>query len=81
MRVPGWAMQLGRVAGRGRICVAFAAAFALCLSMLAPALAAEPKALKGVALIIGQSDYKHVDLTAGSEKNLAEAQALLADLN
>ena len=75
-------MQLWRVAvERMRICVAVAAAIMLCLCVLVPAHAEEPKALKGIALIIGQSDYKHVDLTAGSEKNLAEAQALLADLN
>ncbi|MER8876633.1 caspase family protein [Mesorhizobium sp. M0684] len=43
----------------GRIGVAFAALLAL-LCALVPARAEEPKALKGVALVIGQSDYEHV---------------------
>ncbi|ESX77875.1 MULTISPECIES: caspase family protein [unclassified Mesorhizobium] len=41
----------------GRIGVAFAA---LLLCALVPARGEEPKALKGVALVIGQSDYEHV---------------------
>ena len=52
-------MRLGQVKGAtGRVCVAIAAALVLCLCALAPVMAEEPKALKGVALIIGQSDYK-----------------------
>src|SRR3954468_12242747 len=54
-------MLFGRTAGAtGRTCAAIAAALLLGLCVLVPASAEEPKALKGVALIIGQSDYKHV---------------------
>src|SRR3954468_17393420 len=54
-------MLFGRTAGAtGRTCAAIAAALLLGLCVLFPASAEEPKALKGVALIIGQSDYKHV---------------------
>src|SRR3954462_4472787 len=53
-------MLFGRTAGAtGRMCAAIAAAL-VCLCAFGPALAEEPKALKGVALIIGQSDYQHV---------------------
>jgi len=53
-------MLFGRTGAMGRACAAIAVALLLCLCTLVPALAEEPKALKGVALIIGQSDYKHV---------------------
>ena len=52
----------------------------LCLCVLVPAHAEEPKALKGVALIIGQSDYKHVGKLPNPENDARAIEAMFDKL-
>ena len=60
------------------MCVA--AALVLCLCALVPALAEEPKALKGVALVIGQSDYEHVAKLPNPENDARAIEEMLDKL-
>lgn len=50
-----------------------------CLAVVAPAFA-EEKVLKGIALVIAQSDYEHLDDLANPANDAREIQKLLADL-
>ncbi len=50
-----------------------------CLAMASPGLA-EEKALKGIALVIAQSDYENLDDLANPANDAREIQKLLADL-
>ena len=79
MRVPGWAMQFGWVA-IGRMRRAFAAALVLFLCAIVPALAEEPKALNGIALVIGEQNYQHLGRLPNPGNDAREIQKLLTDL-
>ena len=59
--------------------------FAVCLlastiAGIAPTLSETQKPLKGVALVIGQSDYEHLDPLANPENDAREIEELLDDL-
>ncbi|WP_195174920.1 caspase family protein [Mesorhizobium sp. INR15] len=60
--------------------VAVAAALVLCLCALVPAQAEEPKALKGVALVIGEQNYLHLGKLTNPGNDAREIQKLLTDL-
>lgn len=46
----------------------------------APTVADEQRPLKGIALVIGQSDYKHLDQLANPENDARQIEELLDDL-
>jgi uncharacterized caspase-like protein len=53
----------------------------VCLCLLAvPAMAQEPRTLKGVALVIGQSKYQHIAALANPDNDAQQIETLLGDL-
>ncbi len=57
-----------------------ALAFLFLLAALTPALAEDARALKGVALVIGQSKYQHINALPNPANDARDIESLLEDL-
>ncbi len=68
------------VAARRRVRSAAAIAFALVAALFCTAAQAQERALRGVALVIGQSDYRHIAPLANPLHDAREVAKLLTDL-
>jgi len=63
-----------------RLFISAIAALLLLAGAVASGLAQEPKALNGVALIIGQSEYRHIDALPNPANDARDMSKLLTDL-